>query len=128
MDRAGEGTLDIQHYKRRLLEEEQRLLALFERAKEEAREAVPDPIHDRTDESVLDEMKEERLEEAEAYGETLKQVRAALQRIEDGTYGRCLVDGEPIDEKRLEATPWAAYCRRHQEERERSSSLKTPSL
>jgi len=106
-----------------LIEEEQRLLALIERAKEEAREAVPDPVHDRTDESVLDEIKEERLEEA-----ALKQVRAALQRIEDGTYGRCLVDGEPIDEKRLEATPWAAYCRRHQEERERSSSLKTPSL
>ena len=120
--------MDIEHYKRRLLEEEQRLLALVERTKEEARGATPDSVHDRTDESVLDEVKEELFEEAETYWETLKQVRAARQRIEDGTFGRCLVDGEPIDEKRLEATPWAAYCRRHQEERERSSSLKTPSL
>jgi hypothetical protein len=65
-----EGTLDIQHYKRRLLEEEQRLLALVERTKEEARGATPDSVHDRTDESVLDEVKEELFEEAETYWES----------------------------------------------------------
>ncbi len=43
----------------------------------------------------------------------------ALQRIEDGTYGRCRVDGEPIDDVRLEARPEAEMCVRHQEETER---------
>jgi DnaK suppressor protein len=40
----------------------------------------------------------------------LEQVVAALQRIEDGSYGQCLDCGEPIDERRLTAMPAAAYC------------------
>jgi DnaK suppressor protein len=40
----------------------------------------------------------------------LTEVEEALKRIEDGTYGRCVVCGQPIPEKRLEAIPWAARC------------------
>lgn len=43
----------------------------------------------------------------------------ALKRMEDGTYGRCSVDGEPIDDVRLEARPGAEMCLHHQEETER---------
>ena len=40
----------------------------------------------------------------------LTEVQRALKRIEDGTYGYCVVCGQPIPEKRLEALPWAARC------------------
>jgi DnaK suppressor protein len=40
----------------------------------------------------------------------LKQVQAALARVEDETFGICLRCDEPIPEKRLKAVPWAAYC------------------
>ncbi len=40
----------------------------------------------------------------------LKQVDAALGRIDAGTFGRCLRCGNAIAEARLEALPWAAYC------------------
>ena len=40
----------------------------------------------------------------------IAQIRAALGRIEDGTYGECATCGEPIGEKRLEAIPYAAQC------------------
>jgi DnaK suppressor protein len=40
----------------------------------------------------------------------LKQVQAALARIEDESFGVCLRCEEPIPEKRLRAVPWAAYC------------------
>ncbi|HLH02392.1 MAG TPA: TraR/DksA family transcriptional regulator [Bryobacteraceae bacterium] len=40
----------------------------------------------------------------------LKEVQAALNRIEDGSYGICLRCEEEIPEKRLRALPWAAYC------------------
>lgn len=45
----------------------------------------------------------------------LREVRAALARLEDGTYGICLRCEEPIAPRRLEAIPWAAYCVRCQE-------------
>jgi RNA polymerase-binding transcription factor DksA len=41
------------------------------------------------------------------------EVKAALQRIEDGTYGICQVSGEPIEAKRLEANPSATTCMAH---------------
>jgi len=48
----------------------------------------------------------------------LTEVQAALQRIADGTYGKCVVCGEPIPEKRLEAIPWAARCVKDEEQLE----------
>src|ERR1051326_2036171 len=44
----------------------------------------------------------------------LIEVRAALKRIEDGTYGKCVVCGRPIPEKRLEAIPWAPRDAEHE--------------
>jgi DnaK suppressor protein len=43
----------------------------------------------------------------------VRQVDAALARLDDGTYGRCTVGGEPIPEARLAAVPWAATCVAH---------------
>jgi DnaK suppressor protein len=48
----------------------------------------------------------------------LSEIESALKRIEDGTYGKCIVDGEPIPEKRLESIPWAARCVKHESELE----------
>lgn len=38
----------------------------------------------------------------------MTEVNQALKRIDQGTYGLCVVCGNPIPEKRLEAIPWAA--------------------
>lgn len=44
---------------------------------------------------------------------TLAEVRRALERIDEGTYGVCEECGEPIGEGRLEVRPWATRCLRH---------------
>lgn len=40
----------------------------------------------------------------------LRNVRAALVRIDDGSYGVCLHCEEDISQKRLAAVPWAGFC------------------
>jgi DnaK suppressor protein len=40
----------------------------------------------------------------------LDQIEAALQRIEDGDFGRCERCGEQIPESRIDAIPYAAAC------------------
>lgn len=45
----------------------------------------------------------------------LRQVRAALLRIQDGGFGTCTDCESPIGPKRLAAMPWAARCIRCQE-------------
>ena len=39
------------------------------------------------------------------------EVASALQRLRDGTYGRCEETGHPIAAARLRAAPWTRYCR-----------------
>lgn len=57
----------------------------------------------------------------------LKEVQAALARMDDETFGVCLRCEEDIPEKRLKAVPWAAYCVPCQEtiERQRASGEPT---
>jgi DnaK suppressor protein len=50
----------------------------------------------------------------------LVEIDAALQRIENGTFGTCLVCGKPIGEERLEAVPWATLCIDDKRKQERS--------
>lgn len=40
----------------------------------------------------------------------LRNVRGALARIEDGSFGVCMHCEEDINPKRLNAVPWAPYC------------------
>ncbi|HEY7926709.1 MAG TPA: TraR/DksA C4-type zinc finger protein [Candidatus Dormibacteraeota bacterium] len=44
----------------------------------------------------------------------LLEVKAALARLDAGTYGQCEVCAKPIAEGRLEAMPAARYCVEHQ--------------
>jgi len=40
-------------------------------------------------------------------------VKDALKRIEDGTYGKCRICGKEIEKDRLEANPAAETCTEH---------------
>jgi DnaK suppressor protein len=62
---------------------------------EQATEAEGDEVLEGLEESVLTE---------------ITQIRAALKRMQEGTYGECVQCGEPIAKKRLEAIPHATLC------------------
>jgi DnaK suppressor protein len=49
----------------------------------------------------------------------LRNVRGALRRIADGSYGVCMHCDEDINIKRLNAVPWAPFCIQCQEEADR---------
>jgi len=87
-----------------------------------------DELADPGDVAHVDEIKDEYFTLATTDSEILAEVRAALRRLDEGTYGRCVVDGGPIEEKRLESVPWTPYCLKHQSEIEERARLRTPSL
>lgn len=110
--------MNADQYKERLLAQERALSMRIDREMAGARDAGDGAVRDSGDESVTEESEEEQFAEADTDQTLLNQVRAALTRIDNGTFGLCVVDREPIEAKRLEATPWTAYCLRHQQERE----------
>jgi len=120
--------MDAERYRQRLIEQEQESLARIDRAMAAAREPGDGAAGDRGDASVHDEAKDAQFAVAEADRTVLSQVRDALQRIDDGTFGTCSVDGGPIEPARLEAIPWTPYCLKHQEARDGNSGQRTPTL
>ena len=51
----------------------------------------------------------------------LRNVRSALRRINEGTFGVCLHCEEDISPKRLAAVPWAPFCIQCQEQADRNA-------
>jgi DnaK suppressor protein len=120
--------MKVQEYKQRLIDLEKRLSRRISDERQQAREQVLDSPRDAAEDSVADENESVDFVVAELDMTALEQIRDALQRIEDGTFGRCIVDGEPIEPKRLEAVPWTPYCLKHQNELATESAARTPSL
>ena len=117
--------MNVQHFKQRLLEIEKDLSGRVGRASGDARGAVPESRGDAGDASVADVAASDHFSAAQVDGESLAKVRDALARIEAGTYGKCVVDGGPIEAKRLEAVPWTPYCLDHQDKLESSDQVYT---
>jgi DnaK suppressor protein len=120
--------MNVQHYKDRLLDLEKTLSARIGRAVADGRREFIDSAHDVGEASVADEVASAEFADADRDSIVLKQVRDALARVDNGTFGTCLVDGGPIEEKRLDAVPWTPHCLKHEQLLEAPSASKSPTL
>ncbi len=67
-------------------------------------------VHDRGEEAVGEQLAKMNTELKERRLYELREIRAALGRVEDGQYGVCMDCGEEIGFDRLEAYPMAKRC------------------
>src|SRR5512140_1418824 len=58
----------------------------------------------------------------------LRDVKAALRRIRDGSYGTCVECQLAISPKRLAAVPWASHCIECQDAADRDRQERTESV
>jgi DnaK suppressor protein len=79
-------------------------------------ERAPDPV----DEMEMIKARESAVTLLERDSELLRQIGAALEKIEAGDFGLCTLCGKEIQWKRLRAVPWAIYCVACQDEVDRS--------
>lgn len=72
-------------------------------------------VHDQHPADVSSELLERSMDFSvvEMTEGAMKDLDDAYRKLDDGTYGRCEVCGEPIDEGRLEAIPETRYCVQH---------------
>ena len=90
-----------------------RLKTLVERA-EVIEDDLRHPLDDDLEEQAQDLADDEALIGVdEVLRQEIGQVRAALFRIEKGTYGTCATCGEDIGIERLKARPIATRCIKH---------------
>src|SRR5438067_13807615 len=97
---------ELEKYKK-ILETKRDELARGLRNREDiAIEKTPDAL----DEVQLAGERELAIRNLDRESNLLRNVRLALARIDDGSYGVCLHCDEDIKTKRLDAVPWTKYC------------------
>ena len=108
---------DLLHFKEKLLREKKRVLEeMGEIQNENLKTSIADQSGENSrysyhlgDTASLAYGREFSMGLAERQQKYLEQIDEALQRIEEGTYGICLVTGETIPVERLEEVPVAKY-------------------
>src|SRR5438128_2624986 len=100
---------DVRRFKERLQAEREAIESRIAADKQGVRETVRDEsgVGDLEDEATLLYEREAELDESARDRQELSQIKRALRRIEQGTYGLSEVSGEPIPIERLEAVPHA---------------------
>jgi DnaK suppressor protein len=106
---------ELEKYKAMLLAKQADLVRGLHNREDIAIQKAPDAL----DEVQLAGERELAIRNLDRESNLLRNVRAALARVADGSYGVCLHCEEDIKPKRLEAVPWAAYCIRCQEAADR---------
>lgn len=117
-------------YKKQLLAEKERLLTSLneigrkiEQKKdwvvriEDDEEEHTDPL----DDADITEELERDIATLNVLEQQYQRVEEALKRIENGSYGVCVVCGKEIEEDRLHANPTATTCKEHMDEEKPAS-------
>jgi RNA polymerase-binding protein DksA len=107
-------SIDTEHFRTRLEEERARVAAALENLQREnpgslSEETAELTVADQHPGDVATETYDRELEYGLEDSEQLllTSIDSALERIENGTYGRCERCGKDIPAERLEARPWA---------------------
>jgi RNA polymerase-binding transcription factor DksA len=126
---AGLSRQELMQFKAQLQARESQLLGELQsgkrRAAAETFERIAGEAPDAGDASVADTTRDVVNAERERDADELREVQAALDRIDAGTYGVCLTCGELIDRQRLRAFPTARYDAGHQARHEQKQGIAT---
>jgi DnaK suppressor protein len=110
---------DTQPFRQALLEERERVQSAIDHLHEENPGSLEEETGELASSSVDNHLGDTATETfdrqmgvtlGENAGSVLAAIDAALQRIEDGTYGTCTRCGGEIGHERLEALPYAELC------------------
>ena len=112
-------TLDVDHFRGLLVEKRNAVMGALENLQRENSSSLVEETGELVSGSADQHLADTATETVEReIGNTLEDhdvrlldaIDAALQRIEEGTYGKCVNCGAAIPEERLEAMPWATLC------------------
>lgn len=115
------GTMDkkrLEYFRKKLEVKREELLKLIARTEEEGRTADEESNVDLADKAANSYTKEFLFGQTHHERSMLQLVEEALERIKEDSYGQCANCEEEIQQKRLEAVPWARHCISCQEKQE----------
>jgi DnaK suppressor protein len=100
----------LDYYKKKLQARREELIKTIARTEEEGRTADDDPTVDLADKAANSYTKEFLFGQTNIDRSMLALIDEALTRIKANKYGACVECEEELQQKRLEAVPWARHC------------------
>ena len=100
----------LEYYKKKLAVRREELMKTIARTQEEGRSADDDPTVDLADKAANSYTKEFLFGMTNTDRTILNMIDEALKRIHNNAYGLCATCQEEMQQKRLEAVPWAKNC------------------
>ncbi len=111
--------VDLDEIRHRLLAERRELLARAVLSSGSSPLAPDERDSDDADAAVTTDMREHAMWLLQDHRQKLELIERTLQRLNDGSYGRCESCGGSISPERLEALPYATQCIACQQRAER---------
>ena len=108
----------LELYKKRLLERKEQLQDLVSRTEQDGREADEQVANDIADKATNSYTKEFLFKKSNDDRFILHLIQEALERMETGEFGVCVACGGEMQQKRIDAVPWARHCIGCQEKQE----------
>jgi DnaK suppressor protein len=108
----------VEQYRKRLLAKQEELLRLVSRSDQDGREADEEATQDLADKAANSYTKEFLFHQSDENRRILQLVNEALERMKVGTYGQCVQCEQEVQQKRLDAVPWARHCIECQEKQD----------
>jgi len=109
----------VKSYRERLLLKKQEILEAYNKNKSYGKEADGEATQDIADKAANSYTKEFLFGMSNTDRNILNLIDAALKRIQNEVYGVCANCQEEMQQKRLEAVPWAKHCISCQEKAEK---------
>jgi DnaK suppressor protein len=109
----------LEYYRKKLEAKRDDLLRTIARIEEEGRAADEESNVDLADKAANSYTKEFLFGQTDNERRVLNLVQEALKRIDSDSYGLCVNCEQEIQQKRLEAVPWARHCIACQEKQEK---------
>jgi DnaK suppressor protein len=109
----------LEQYKKRLLERREQLQETVSKAEHDGRSADEEPANDIADKATNSYTKEFLFKKSNDDRFILHLIQEALERMEQGGYGTCVHCSGEMQQKRLDAVPWARHCIDCQEKQEK---------
>lgn len=97
-------------FRERLLLKKQQILEAYNKNKSYGKEADGEATQDVADKAANSYTKEFLFSLSNKERDEIQMIDDAIVRIDEKRFGACVVCGDDVERKRLEAVPWAKHC------------------
>ena len=111
----------LELYKKRLVERRAALVETVSKTEQDGRQADEEVARDLADKASSSYTKEFLFKKSNDDRFILQLIQEALDRLEKGNYGTCVACGGEMQQKRLDAVPWARHCIECQKKQEQGT-------